>query len=48
MASLVTLIGAITVNRLNTAAMTSVTREANDVARVMGFLLAPGSNKPPR
>jgi two-component system cell cycle sensor histidine kinase/response regulator CckA len=45
MALLVTLVGAIAVNRLNTAAMTSVTREANDVARVVGFLLTPGSNR---
>jgi two-component system, cell cycle sensor histidine kinase and response regulator CckA len=45
MSLLVALVGALAVNRLQAAAMASVTREAQDVARLMGYLLMSGPNK---
>ena len=45
MSLVVTLVGALAVNRLHAAALLSVTHEARDVARVVGFLLTSGSNK---
>jgi len=43
MSSLVALVGAFTVSRLHAAAVTGVTKEAQDVARVVSLLLTPGS-----
>ncbi len=45
MASLVALVGALAVNQQHAAAMVGVTKEAQDVARVVSFLLMSGSNK---
>ena len=45
MSLLVALVGALAVNRLQAAAMVSVTDEARDVARVVSFLLTSGSNR---
>jgi two-component system, cell cycle sensor histidine kinase and response regulator CckA len=45
MSLLVTFMGALAVNRLQAAAKTSVTDEARDVARVVGFLLTSDSNR---
>ena len=42
---LVTLVGLVAVNRLRAAATVSATSEARDVARLVGFLLMPGSNQ---
>jgi PAS domain S-box-containing protein len=42
---LVTLVGALAVNRLHAAATVSATNEARDIARLVGFLLMPDSNK---
>ena len=42
---LVTLVGLVAMNRLQAAATVSATNEARDVARLVGFLLLPGSNK---
>jgi hypothetical protein len=44
MSLLVTFVAALAVNRLRAAATVSVTNEARDVARVVGFLLTSGSN----
>jgi len=45
MSLLVTFMGALAVNRLQTAGTASVTDEARDVARVVGFLLTSDSNR---
>jgi PAS domain S-box-containing protein len=45
MSLLVALVGALAVNRLQAAAMASVTREAQDVARLMSCFLMSGPNK---
>ena len=45
MSSLVALVGALAVNQQHAAAMVGVTKEAQDVARVVSFLLMSGSNK---
>ena len=45
MALLVALVGGIAVNRLQATATVSVTREAQDVARVVSLLLASDSDR---
>jgi len=45
MTSLVALVGGLAVNQQHAAAMVSVTKEAQGVARVVSFLLMSGSNK---
>ena len=47
MSSLMALLSAFAVNRLHDAAMVGVTKEAEDVARIMGSFLTSGSDKPP-
>jgi signal transduction histidine kinase len=43
---LVALMGVLAVNRIHTAAMLGVTKEAQDVARVVSFLLMSSSDNP--
>jgi PAS domain S-box-containing protein len=45
MSLLVALVGALAVNRLQAAAMASVTREAQEIARLMSYLLMSGPNE---
>jgi two-component system cell cycle sensor histidine kinase/response regulator CckA len=46
LSSLVALLGVLAVNRIHAAAMLGVTKEAQDVARVVSFLLMSSSDKP--